>query len=59
MLDVSGDPSDPENHLPLDQAVSNLPRTDFQRSDLPKEQRINCASLIIPCYTAVLSGAPH
>ena len=31
MLDVSGDPSDPENHLPLDQAVSNLPGTDFQK----------------------------
>ena len=27
------------------------------RSDLPKEQRIDCASLFIPCYTAVLSQA--
>ena len=31
VLDVTGDPLDPENHLPLDQAVSNLPGTDFQK----------------------------
>ena len=31
MLDVNGDPSNSDNHLPLDQAVSNLPGTDFQK----------------------------
>ena len=31
VLDINGDPSEPENHLPLDRAVSNLPGTDFQK----------------------------
>ena len=31
VLDINGDPSEPENHLPLNQAVSNLPGTDFQK----------------------------
>ena len=29
--DLNGDPADPDNHLPLDQAISNLPGSDFQK----------------------------
>ena len=31
VIDINRDPSDPDNHLPLEQAISNLPDSDFQK----------------------------
>ena len=31
VIDINRDPSDPDNHLPLEQAILNLPGSEFQK----------------------------